>query len=79
MRSLTTTKLARLTAAWGVIFAVVHFYWAAGGEAGMNGEPADTLGAQIYIAFIAVLALAGASAETMRAASRSRRTSSWAG
>jgi hypothetical protein len=63
MRFLRTTnfaRLAQLTAVWGVIFAVVHVYWAAGGEVGMNGDPADTLGAQTYIAFIAVLGLAGA-------------------
>jgi hypothetical protein len=63
MRFLRTTSLARvtqLTAAWGVIFAAVHAYWAAGGGAGMNGDPADTPGAQAYIAVIAVLGLAGA-------------------
>jgi hypothetical protein len=52
--------MAQLTIAWGVIFALVHAYWAAGGAAGMNGDPADTLGAQLYIAFIAALGLAGA-------------------
>jgi hypothetical protein len=31
--------VAGVTVAWGVIFAVVHAYWAAGGEAGMAGEP----------------------------------------
>jgi hypothetical protein len=62
MRFLRTTNIAqvaRLTAVWGVIFAVVHAYWAAGGEAGVDGDPADTLAAQSYIAFIAVLGLAG--------------------
>lgn len=48
----------RITVIWAVVFAVVHAYWAAGGEAGMNGEPADTLGAQLYIAFIALVGLA---------------------
>jgi hypothetical protein len=57
MRSLRT---ANLTAAWGVVFAIVHAYWATGGEAGMNGDPADTTAAQLYIAFIAALGLAGA-------------------
>ena len=52
--------LSLVTATWGVLFAIVHAYWAAGGEAGMNGEPADTLGAQLYIAVIAVLGLVGA-------------------
>jgi hypothetical protein len=43
--------LARITVAWGVVFALVHLYWAA-------GEP--QLAAGLYIAFIAVLGLAGA-------------------
>jgi hypothetical protein len=54
------TNLTRITILWGLLFAVVHFYWAAGGEAGMRGEPADTLAAQLYIGFIAALGLAGA-------------------
>jgi hypothetical protein len=54
------SNLVRATVGWGVVFALVHFYWAAGGELGMNGEAADTLAAQVYIAVIAVLGLAGA-------------------
>lgn len=50
----------RLTIAWAVLFAIVHGYWAAGGTAGMNGEPADELGAQLYIGVIALIGLAGA-------------------
>jgi hypothetical protein len=53
-------RLAHLTAAWGILFAVLHAYWAAGGEAGMHGEPADTPGAQAYIGFIALVGLLGA-------------------
>ena len=60
MPSTPIARLGHLTAAWGPLFAVVHAYWAAGGAAGMNGEPADTPAAQLYIAFIAVLGLAGA-------------------
>jgi hypothetical protein len=52
--------MTRLTIAWAVLFAIVHGYWAAGGEAGMNGEPADSLGAQLYIGVIALIGLAGA-------------------
>ena len=52
--------VGHVTAAWGVVFAVVHAYWAVGGEAWMNGDAADTPAAQIYIGFIAVLGLAGA-------------------
>ena len=37
-----------------------HAYWAAGGATGTNGDPADTIGAQSYIAVIALLGLAGA-------------------
>ena len=43
-----------------MLFAVVHVYWAAGGAAGMNGEPADTLAAQLYIAFTAISGWRGA-------------------
>jgi hypothetical protein len=53
-------RLARLTGAWGLLFAVVHAYWAAGGTTGMNGDPADTLGAQLYIGVIALVGLASA-------------------
>jgi len=60
MPSTSISRLGHLTAAWGALFAVVHVYWAAGGAAGMNGKPADALAAQLYIAFIAVLGLAGA-------------------
>jgi hypothetical protein len=48
-------RLAWITTAWSALFAVVHAYWAAGGSAGMNGEPATTAGEQGYIAFIALL------------------------
>jgi hypothetical protein len=60
MRFLRSLNLGVVTAAWGLLFAVVHVYWAAGGAVGMNGDPADTPGAQAYVAFIAVLGLAGA-------------------
>lgn len=43
MRYLPSHKLVRIgnaTAAWGVLFALVHAYWAAGGEVGTNGKPA---------------------------------------
>jgi hypothetical protein len=53
-------RLGHITVAWGVIFAVVHAYWAAGGAAGTDGDPADTAPVQIYIAFIAALGLVGA-------------------
>jgi hypothetical protein len=53
-------RIGYLTAAWGLLFAIVHAYWAAGGEAGMNGDSAGTVGAQIYIGFIAALGLVGA-------------------
>jgi hypothetical protein len=44
-----------VTVAWGVIFALVRFYWAGAGIAG-----ADTPAARVYIAFIALIGLAGA-------------------
>ena len=52
--------VANATVSWAALFALVHLYWAAGGAIGMNGEPADTPAAQAYIAFIAVLGIAGA-------------------
>jgi hypothetical protein len=74
LRTTSVARLAQLTALWGVVFAVVHAYWAAGGDAGTNGDPADTLGAQTYIAFIAVLGLAGAAVARGLARSSRRRT-----
>jgi hypothetical protein len=59
MRIMTLTRLGQITVAWSALFVVVHAYWAAGGEAGMNGDPADTIAAQSYIAFITVLGLLG--------------------
>jgi hypothetical protein len=59
LKSFSRTRVGHVTAAWGVLFAVVHTYWATGGAAGMNGEPADTPAVQGYIAFIAVLGLLG--------------------
>jgi hypothetical protein len=56
----TRTTVARLTVAWGVVFALVHGYWAAGGAAGMNGDPADTPAAQAYIGVVTLIGLAGA-------------------
>jgi hypothetical protein len=53
-------RIGYVTAAWGLVFAIVHAYWAAGGEAGMNGDAADTLAAQLYIGFVAALGLTGA-------------------
>jgi len=43
--------MSKITIAWSLVFALVHFYWAA---------TADGLGAQLYIAFIAVIGLASA-------------------
>ena len=49
--STTTRRVALATVVWGVVFAIVHVYWAA-------AEP--SLAAGLYIAFIAILGLAGA-------------------
>jgi hypothetical protein len=51
---------ARITTGWAALFALVHFYWAAGGVAGMNGNPATTAPEQAYIGFVALLGLVGA-------------------
>jgi hypothetical protein len=59
IRSISLPLLARLTVAWGVLFAVVHFYWAAGGTALGNGGTTDAAD-QAYIGFIATVGLVGA-------------------
>jgi hypothetical protein len=48
------------TSAWGIVFAIVHAYWAAGGAIGMNGDPAHTPGAQIYIGGVTLVGLLSA-------------------
>ena len=73
LESINPTRVAQVTVAWAALFVIVHAYWAAGGAAGMNGEPADTPGAQGYIAFITVLGLlGGAVALDLRPGARSR-------
>jgi hypothetical protein len=52
--------VSNAAAVWGVLFAVVHAYWASGGEIGMKGGAARTVAAQGYIAVIALLGLIGA-------------------
>lgn len=47
------------TAVWGVVFSLVHFYWAAGGSVGTDGDT-SSLAVSLYIAFISVLGLVGA-------------------
>lgn len=59
IQSISLPLLARLTVAWGVLFAAVHFYWAAGGTALGNGGATDAA-EQAYIAFIAAVGLVGA-------------------
>lgn len=48
------------TAVWAALFAVVHAYWASGGEIGTKGGAAGTPAAQAYIAAIALLGVIGA-------------------
>ena len=60
LRSINRTLVARVTVTWAVVFAIVHAYWAAGGAAGMNGDPADTAASQGYIGFITLLGVLGA-------------------
>jgi hypothetical protein len=59
---LTQTSFRRLsviTALWGIVFAGVHFYWAAGGTLA-NDPDTQNIAESFYIAFIAVLGLTGA-------------------
>ncbi len=69
---MTSKRLSILTVAWSLVFAAVHAYWAAGGPAGMGGDPAETAGEQAYIAVIAGLGLAGALVAHRRAARLAR-------
>jgi hypothetical protein len=52
--------VARLTVAWGVLFAVVHFYWAAGGGTAMDNAGVTDAAARAYIGFIAAIGLVSA-------------------
>jgi hypothetical protein len=52
-------RFSTITAAWGLVFAVVHVYWAAGGDAGMRDDVSSP-GAALYVGFVAVLGLVGA-------------------
>jgi hypothetical protein len=74
MAAMTHSRIARITTAWGLLFAVAHFYWAVGGEVGMGDDPADTLAAQLYIGFIAVLGLVGAAVAQSRGLTLLKRT-----
>ena len=56
--SRTTIGLGYAIAAWGGVFAAVHFYWAAGGTALSFSGSLDA-GSAAYIAFIAVLGVIG--------------------
>jgi len=59
---LTTALLRRASQAtitWGIIFTVVHVYWAFGGGDGLNESGDASLGASLYIGFIALLGLIG--------------------
>jgi hypothetical protein len=59
LSNLSFTRVSAATAAWGIVFAVVHFYWAAGGD-GAIGDDGSGLAASLYIGFIAVLGLLSA-------------------
>lgn len=60
IRSIPLPLVARVTVAWGVLFAVVHFYWAAGGTVAMDNGGATDAAAQAYIGFIATVGLLSA-------------------
>jgi hypothetical protein len=52
VREVKHVRVGHLAAAWGVLFAIVHAYWAAGAAAGMYGDAADTLAAQVTLYFL---------------------------
>lgn len=51
-------SVGALAALWGIVFSGFHFYWAAGGELAHDAST-QSLGESVYIAFIAVVGLAG--------------------
>jgi hypothetical protein len=60
---LATSRYRSLSVAatvWGIVFAAVHFYWAAGGDGAIGTGGDSSLGASLYIAFIAALGLLSA-------------------
>lgn len=59
IRSISLPLVAQLTVAWGVLFAIVHFYWAAGGTA-LNYVGATDATTQAYIGLIAAIGLVSA-------------------
>jgi hypothetical protein len=59
LSAVSTRRLGAVTAAWGIAFAAVHVYWAAGGTIAYdsNGQSGfDSL----YIGFVALIGLASA-------------------
>ncbi len=58
---LKQAPLGYAIAAWGAIFAAVHFYWAAGGTTASTGAAGGAADGWVaaYIAFIAVIGTAG--------------------
>lgn len=58
IRTISLPLLAWVTVAFGVLFTLAHFYWAAGGTA--IDSAGDTDAAQDSIGFIAVVGLLGA-------------------
>jgi hypothetical protein len=57
---LSRSRLGAITALWGIVFAGFHFYWAAGGTIAHDPD-GQGLGESLYIGFIAMLGLVGAS------------------
>jgi hypothetical protein len=56
---ISARRLGAVAAAWGIVFAGFHFYWAAGGT--LAHDPGgQSLADSLYIGFIALLGLAGA-------------------
>lgn len=47
-------KVALVASIWSIVFAVVHVYWAAGGDSA-GGDGDLSAGASAYIAFIALV------------------------
>ncbi|HET8750936.1 MAG TPA: hypothetical protein VFM43_00245 [Gaiellaceae bacterium] len=59
MSSVSLRRAGAATTVWGIVFAVVHFYWATHGTIA-NDPSSQSIGDSLYIGFIAVLGLLGA-------------------
>jgi len=79
-RDVRSRRAAIAAAAWSIVFAAVHVYWASGGRGGLGATAAEadeafsTTWFWAYNAVVVVLSLGGAVVAASTAAVTSRRT-----